>query len=74
MFQHFMTVFQGVDAPNPQDVADAVARLVAAAKGGRPARVVVGSPFGADAVNDQTAPVQAQIVEALGLGHLAKTA
>ena len=74
MFQHFMTVFQGADAPNPQDVADAVARLVAAAKGGRPARVVVGSPFGADAVNDQTAPVQAQIVEALGLGHLAKTA
>jgi NAD(P)-dependent dehydrogenase (short-subunit alcohol dehydrogenase family) len=74
MFQHFMTVFQGPDAPKPQDVADAVARLVATPKGSRPARIVVGAPFGADSVNEQTAPVQAHVVEALGLGHLAKIA
>ena len=30
--------------------------------------------FGADAVNEQTAPVQAHVVEALGLGHLGKIA
>jgi pimeloyl-ACP methyl ester carboxylesterase len=28
--------------------------------------------FGADTVNEQTAPVRAHVVEALGLGHLAK--
>jgi NAD(P)-dependent dehydrogenase (short-subunit alcohol dehydrogenase family) len=74
MFQHFMTVFRGPDAPNPQDVADTVNRLVVAPKGSRPPRIVVGMPFGADAVNDQTAPVQAHVIEALGLGHLARTA
>jgi NADP-dependent 3-hydroxy acid dehydrogenase YdfG len=74
MFKHFMETFQKSDAPNPHDVAEAVAKLVAQAKGSRPARTVVGAPFGADAVNAQTAPVQAHLVEALGLGHLATIA
>jgi NAD(P)-dependent dehydrogenase (short-subunit alcohol dehydrogenase family) len=72
MFKHFMTMFQAPDAPNPHDVAEAIAKLVAAPKGSRPARTVVGAAFGSDTVNEQTAPVQAHVVEALGLGHLAK--
>jgi hypothetical protein len=47
---------------------------VAHHKGSRPARTVVGVAFGADAVNAQTASVQAQVIDALGLGHLAKVA
>jgi NAD(P)-dependent dehydrogenase (short-subunit alcohol dehydrogenase family) len=74
MFKHFMTRFQAPDAPNPHDVAEAIAKLVAQPKGSRPARTVVGDPFGSDTVNEQTAPVQAHVVEALGLGHLAKVA
>ena len=74
MFRHFTTVFQAPDAPNPHDVAEAIAKLVAQPKGSRPARTVVGAAFGSDAVNEQTAPVQAHVVEALGLGHLAKVA
>ncbi len=74
MFKHFTTMFQAPDAPNPHDVAAAIAKLVALAKGARPARTVVGAAFGSDAVNEQTAPVQAHVVEALGLGHLAKVA
>jgi len=74
MFKHFMAMFQGAQAPNPHDVAEAIARLVAQPKGSRPARTVVGAPFGSDAVNEQTAPVQAHVVEALGLGHLARVA
>ena len=70
MFDHFMTMLSGTDAPNPQDIADAVANLVAQPAGQRPARVVVGTPFGADAVNAATAPVQSGTVDALGLGHL----
>jgi len=74
MFQHFMTTFRAADAPNPHDVAEAIATLVAQPKGSRPARTVVGAAFGSDAVNAQTAPIQAHVVEALGLGHLAKVA
>ena len=74
MFKHFTTLFQAPDAPNPHDVAEAIAKLVAQPKGSRPARTVVGAAFGSDAVNEQTAPVQAHVVEALGLGHLAKVA
>jgi hypothetical protein len=71
MFDQFMTMLSGADAPNPQDIADAVADLVATPTGQRAARVVVGDSFGADKVNDATAPVQTRTIEALGLGHLA---
>jgi len=74
MLKHFMTVFQSADAPNPHDVAEAVAKLVAQHKGSRPARTVVGAAFGSDTVNEQTAPVQAHVIDAPGLGHLAKIA
>ncbi len=74
MFAHFMRAFQAADAPNPHDVAEAIARVVAMPKGTRPERTVVGSPFGSDAVNEHTAPVQADVVASLGLAHLAKVA
>src|SRR6266849_8363263 len=74
LFKHFMTTFQAADAPNPHDVAEAIAKLVAQPKGSRPARTVVGAAYGSDTVNERTAPVQAHVVAALGLGHLAKVA
>src|SRR5215468_6464821 len=55
MFQHFMTTFQAPNAPNPHDVAEAIAKLVAQPKGSRPPRTVVGAAFGSDIVNEQTA-------------------
>jgi NAD(P)-dependent dehydrogenase (short-subunit alcohol dehydrogenase family) len=70
MFQRFGSLFDGPDAPNPHDVAEAVARLVALPKGERPARTVVGVSYGADRLNAATAPVQADVVRALGLAHL----
>jgi NADP-dependent 3-hydroxy acid dehydrogenase YdfG len=72
MFGHFMATFQAADAPNPHDVAAAITKLVALPKGSRPARTVVGAAFGADTLNERTAAVQAHVVEALGLAHLAK--
>lgn len=71
MFETFMGMFQAANAPDPHDVAKAIARLIDTPKGERPDRVIVGQPFGADAVNAQTAPVQRQVVEGLGLGALA---
>ena len=71
MFETFTSMFSAEGAPNPHDVAEAVSALIAQARGSRPARTVVGQPFGADAVNAGTAPVQQGVVEALGLGGLA---
>jgi len=74
MFKHFTTMFQTPDAPNPHDIAEAIANLIMLPKGSRPARTIVGAAFGSDTVNEQAAHVQAHVVEALGLGHLAKVA
>jgi NADP-dependent 3-hydroxy acid dehydrogenase YdfG len=74
MFGHFMTVFQSASAPDPHDVAEAIRELIAKPKGTRPGRTVVGAAFGSDTVNAQTAPLQAQVLEALGLGHLGNIA
>jgi NADP-dependent 3-hydroxy acid dehydrogenase YdfG len=44
------------------------------AKGSRAVRTVVGAPFGSDQANEDVAPVQSKVVEALGLSHLEKVA
>ena len=64
------SLFESEDAPQPSDIANAAVTLVEQAKGTRPKRVVVGNSFGADAANDQIAPIQAQLIEALGLSSL----
>ena len=70
MFEQFSAMLSGPDAPNPHDIADAIADLIATPKGQRAARTVVGASFGSDTLNAATAPVQMGVVEALGLGHL----
>lgn len=70
MFSQFMAMFESADAPNLHDVAVAIEQLIDTPNGERPARTVVGTSFGADAINDATAPVQAGTVKALGLDHL----
>jgi NAD(P)-dependent dehydrogenase (short-subunit alcohol dehydrogenase family) len=72
MFDTFLEIFQSKNAPNPHDVPEAIAKLVGQTKGTRPARVVVGEPYGSDVVNRSVEPVQAQVIEGLGLGQLAK--
>ena len=74
MAKNFAARFQSADAPDSHEVAEAIAALVAEKKGHRRPRTIVGVPFGADIVNDQTAPIQAHVVEALGLSHLAQLA
>jgi NADP-dependent 3-hydroxy acid dehydrogenase YdfG len=71
MFEAFRGMFASANAPDPHDVADAIAKLIATPKSARPARVVVGQAFGADAVNEAVAPIQQQVIETLGLRALA---
>ena len=70
MFEQFASMFEAPDAPNLHDVAEAIERLIDTPKGLRAARTVVGTSFGADLLNEATAPIQAGTVKALGLDHL----
>ena len=72
MIEQIATKFSGEDAPNPKDVASAIATLIETPKGQRTARIVVGAPYGSDSLNEATEAVQAHVVDALGLGHLAQ--
>jgi NAD(P)-dependent dehydrogenase (short-subunit alcohol dehydrogenase family) len=72
MVETLMSQFAAADAPNPHDVAEAIANLVIQPNGSRPARLVVGPSFGADALNAQAASVQSQILTNLGLAQLAE--
>jgi len=69
-----MSMFEGKDAPNPHDIAEAIAKLVGQSKGSRATRTVVGAAFGSDKANEEIAPVQSNVVEALGLSYLEKIA
>ena len=71
MFEAFRGMFASANAPDPHDVAVAIAKLIATPKGARPARAVIGQAFGADAVNEAVAPIQQQVIETLGLDPLA---
>jgi NADP-dependent 3-hydroxy acid dehydrogenase YdfG len=63
-------MFSGDKAPNPHDVANAIANIIATPNGKRPERVVVGAPFGADAANAALQPIQNQLIDSLGMGNL----
>jgi NADP-dependent 3-hydroxy acid dehydrogenase YdfG len=71
--QTIASSFEGKNAPNPHDVAEAIRGIVEQPKGARPARTVVGESFGADVLNAQAASVQTQLLEGLGLAQLAQT-
>ena len=74
LFKSLTSTFEGKNAPNPHDVAEAIAKLIGQSKGSRAVRTVVGVPFGSDKANEDVAPVQAEVVEALGLSRLGKVA
>ncbi|TCR93294.1 SDR family oxidoreductase [Rhizobium sp. BK376] len=63
-------LLSGPDAPNSHDVAEEIARLTVTPAGQRPARVVVGNGFGADAINAAVAPIQSGMINAIGMAAL----
>ena len=64
MFKSIRSMFEGENAPNLHDVAEAVAKLVGQSKGSRAVRTIVGEAFDADKINADVAPIQAKAVEA----------
>jgi NAD(P)-dependent dehydrogenase (short-subunit alcohol dehydrogenase family) len=67
---HFSELFGSANPPRTQDVADAILHLIESPAGTRPLRTVCGMDFGANAVNGQIAPVQAEVLRALGMGQM----
>jgi len=63
-------VFSGADAPDSHEVSKALVGLIATAAGERSDRIVVGAPYGADAVNAAVRPIQAQMISGIGFDKL----
>ena len=72
MYAYNDQVNRGPDAPDPQLVADAIARLVDLPAGQRPLRTTVGPPPAPQAaqINEVAAQVQEQTLGAMGLSDL----
>ena len=70
----FSKFFASEQSTKPQDVADAIARLVITPSGKRPLRTVCGPDYGALAINEHTAPIQAEVLRALGMPAMAQRA
>lgn len=67
---HFSEFFASGQAPRTQDVADAILGLIEMPAGKRPVRTVCGLDFGAQKFNETVAPIQADVLRALGMGQL----
>jgi NAD(P)-dependent dehydrogenase (short-subunit alcohol dehydrogenase family) len=67
---NFAELFASAASPNPQDVADAVLRLIELPPGKRPMRTVCGMDFGANGQNEVVAPIQAEVLRALGMPEM----
>lgn len=73
MWSAFRQSLQSEGAPNPQEVADAVLRLIETPAGGRPLRTVVDPLRGGEGpktINQITDKIQAQILEGMGMQDL----
>lgn len=70
----FEKFFASEQAPNPQEIANAILRLIDTPSGERPQRTVCGPDYGASLINRQIAPVQAQVLRDIGMEMLASRA
>ena len=69
MFAGFAEAFSAPDAPNPQEVADAIANLIDLPAGQRPLRTVVGTMMtaGVRELNEQYDKSRNQLFSSLGM-------
>jgi NAD(P)-dependent dehydrogenase (short-subunit alcohol dehydrogenase family) len=74
MFEDNDRMLTGEGAPDPRDVADAVARLIATPAGERPLRTTVGGPMTqlVRPINRATEGAQAQLLQFMGLEELSQ--
>jgi NAD(P)-dependent dehydrogenase (short-subunit alcohol dehydrogenase family) len=66
----FDELFRSAESPGTQEVADAILRLIELPAGQRPLRTVCGLDYGINTLNAQAGPLQAEVLQALGMGHM----
>jgi NAD(P)-dependent dehydrogenase (short-subunit alcohol dehydrogenase family) len=66
----FAELFASSAAPRTQDVAEAILGLIEMPAGQRPLRTVCGMDFGAHTLNELAAPIQANVLRALGMDQM----
>jgi len=71
--QSFEQFFASDQAPDPQEIPDAILNLIQMPAGKRPLRTVCGPDYGAIKINSQTAPVQADVLRALGMEAMVRS-
>ena len=64
------SMFTGDSVPQPEEVADAMLKLIEIPAGERPLRTIVGADFGALELNASAALAQKEVLNALGLKGL----
>lgn len=69
MLAPFESMFSGDDAPQTQEVADAISKLIATPVGTRPLRTVVGLDFGIIGLNNASEPFQNGLLDALEMSE-----
>lgn len=72
--ESFRQFFASADAPDPQMIGDGILRLIEMPAGTRPLRTVYGPDYGAVSINRHTAPIQADVLRALGMPEMAERA
>ena len=70
----FEKFFASEHAPDPQHIANAILRLIDTPSGKRPLRTICGPDYGASMIDRQKAPIQARVLEQLGMEILTKRA
>ncbi|MCE7991495.1 MAG: SDR family oxidoreductase [Roseivirga sp.] len=71
MLKNFEGFFSTEEAPDPQMVADDIARVVESPKGSRSRRMVSGIDYGTVDLNNKVAPIQESLIkDSLQMGHL----
>ncbi len=71
MLQNFDQFFKSDDSPNPQEIPDAILKVIEMPKGNRLIRQAVGVDYNTNELNDKIGPIQEHLIkETLQMEHL----
>ncbi|WP_406683526.1 SDR family oxidoreductase [Seonamhaeicola sp. MEBiC1930] len=71
MLDNFGEFYKSENAPNPQEIPNAILKAIETEKGKRPIRHAVGIDYSTNELNSKTAPIQESLVkDALQMAHL----
>ena len=71
MLQNFGEFFKSEDAPNSEEIADAILNVIQMEKGTRPIREAVGIDYNTNELNTKTSPIQESLIkDTLHMEHL----